>query len=68
MVQRVVDGKLPPLPIMATLDLSMVEVEQGHAAFESSRGEWQYNALGTVHGGWLSALHGGHSMQYGIGH
>lgn len=56
MVQRVVDGKLPPPPIMATLDLSFVNVEQGQVAFESSPAEWQYNTLGTMHGGWQSAL------------
>lgn len=56
MVQRFVDGRLPPPPIMATLDLSLVNVEQGHVTFESSPAEWQYNTLGTVHGGWQSAL------------
>jgi uncharacterized protein (TIGR00369 family) len=50
------DGKLPTPPIIATLGISLVEVAEGHAAFEGSPAEWQYNQLATVHGGWLSAL------------
>jgi uncharacterized protein (TIGR00369 family) len=33
-----------------------MEVAAGRAAFEGVPAEWQYNPLGTVHGGWLSAL------------
>jgi uncharacterized protein (TIGR00369 family) len=50
------DGKLPTPPILATLCISLVDVAEGRAAFEGSPAEWQYNQLGTVHGGWLSAL------------
>lgn len=50
------DGKLPTPPIVPTLGISLVEVTEGRAAFEGSPAEWQYNQLGTVHGGWLSAL------------
>src|SRR5258708_5317266 len=50
------DGKLATPPIVATLGISLVEVAEGRAAFEGSPAEWQYNQLGTVHGGWLSAL------------
>jgi uncharacterized protein (TIGR00369 family) len=55
-VQLALEGKLPIPPILATLDISLVEVAEGHAAFEGSPAEWQYNTLGTVHGGWLSAV------------
>jgi len=54
--QLVLDGKLPTPPIIATLGISLVEVAEGRAAFEGSPAEWQYNQLGTVHGGWLSAM------------
>ena len=54
--QLALDGKLPTPPIVATLGISLVEVAEGRAAFESSPAEWQYNQLATVHGGWLSAL------------
>ncbi len=55
-VQLALDGRLPTPPIVATLGISLVEVAEGRAAFEGSPAEWQYNQLGTVHGGWLSAL------------
>ena len=54
--QLTLDGKLPTPPIVATLGISLVEVSEGHAVFEGSPAEWQYNQLGTVQGGWLSAL------------
>jgi uncharacterized protein (TIGR00369 family) len=54
--QLALDGKLPTPPIVATLGISLVEVAEGHAALEGSPAEWQCNQLGTVHGGWLSAL------------
>src|SRR5260370_21470957 len=54
--QLALDGKLPTPPIVATLGISLVEGAEGRAAFEGSPAEWQYNQLGTVHGGWLSAL------------
>src|SRR5260370_38825629 len=53
--QLALHGKLPT-PILATLGISLVEVADGRAAFEGSPAEWQYNQLGTVQGGWLSAL------------
>jgi uncharacterized protein (TIGR00369 family) len=54
--QLALEGKLPTPPIVATLGISLVEVSEGHAVFEGSPAEWQYNQLGTVQGGWLSAL------------
>ena len=54
--QLALDGKLPTPPIIATLGISLVDVAEGHVALEGSPAEWQYNQLGTVHGGWLSAL------------
>jgi uncharacterized protein (TIGR00369 family) len=55
-LQRALEGKLPVPPMNATLGFSLVEVAEGRAAFEGAPAEWQYNPLGTVHGGWLSAL------------
>jgi hypothetical protein len=49
-------GKLPTPPIIATLGISLVDASEGRCVFEGSPAEWQYNHLGTVHGGWLSAL------------
>jgi uncharacterized protein (TIGR00369 family) len=45
------DGKLPHPPICALLNYRLVEVEPGHAVFESTPGEQHYNPIGVVHGG-----------------
>jgi acyl-coenzyme A thioesterase PaaI-like protein len=42
--------------IIATLGISLVDASEGRCVFEGSLAEWQYNPLGTVHGGWPSAL------------
>ena len=55
-LQRALEGKLPAPPICATLGFSLVDVAEGLAAFEGAPAEWQYNPLGTVHGGWISTL------------
>jgi acyl-coenzyme A thioesterase PaaI-like protein len=55
-VQRALEGKLPTPPILPTLGISLVKAGEGRAACEGSPAEWQYNHLGTMHGGWLSAL------------
>jgi len=55
-LQRALEGKLPAPPICATLGFSLVEVAEGRTVFEGAPAEWQYNPLGTVHGGWLSTL------------
>ena len=48
--------EIPGPPIMATLGFQLVEVAQGSAVFEGTTADWQYNPLGTVHGGWMSTL------------
>ena len=48
--------KLPTPTIIATLGISPVDASEGRCVFEGSPAEWQFNHLGTVQGGWLSAL------------
>ncbi len=55
-LQGALAGELPPPPIAATLDLDLVAVARGEATFEGRPAEWQYNPLGTVHGGWIATL------------
>jgi uncharacterized protein (TIGR00369 family) len=55
-MRRVMKNELPPPPITATLGFSLIEVERGRAVFEGTTAEWQYNPLGTVHGGWSATL------------
>lgn len=44
------------VPIGVTLGFSLVEVDDGVAVFQAEAGPWAYNPLGSVHGGWYSAV------------
>lgn len=50
------DGTLAIPPVMATLGIEAVEVEQGRIVFALDPAEFHYNPIGTVHGGVLSTL------------
>ena len=47
-------GRRPPLG--EKLGISLVEVEYGHAVFEATPDGTSYNPMGTVHGGYISAI------------
>ena len=49
-------GEIPPPPIAVTMNMSIVEVEEGRAIFEGEPGEEHYNPIGVVHGGYASTL------------
>jgi uncharacterized protein (TIGR00369 family) len=49
-------GEMPPPPIMQTLGIDGVEVEDGRMVFCLDPQEFHYNPLGTVHGGVLATL------------
>lgn len=55
-MQAIIDGKLPPAPIAATLNFTLNLVEKGRVIFEGTPGEWAYNPIGTVHGGYPATL------------
>ncbi len=55
-LRRVMDGRLPAPPISATLGFTIAEVDEGRVVFEGTPAEWQYNPLGSVHGGWISTV------------
>jgi uncharacterized protein (TIGR00369 family) len=44
-------GELPAPPIAQTLDIALVEVDEGRAVFELRPQEFHYNPIGSVHGG-----------------
>lgn len=44
------------VPIGMTLGFSLKEVGDGMAVFEAEAGPWAYNPIGSVHGGWYSAV------------
>jgi uncharacterized protein (TIGR00369 family) len=55
-MRRVITREIPPPPITATLGFDLVEIDRGRAVFAGETAEWQYNPLGTVHGGWAATL------------
>lgn len=55
-LRRMLRGELPPPPITDTLGFTLVEVDRGRAVFAGNPAEWQYNPLGSVHGGWIATI------------
>ena len=55
-LQAMVDGVMPPPPIMATLGFTDLRPERGRVVVEMPAAEFHYNPLGGVHGGVISAL------------
>jgi uncharacterized protein (TIGR00369 family) len=56
MMRALLAGGRQPPPIANTLAFTLTQVDKGVAVFEGEPAEWMYNPLGTVHGGWISAL------------
>lgn len=52
----VMEGKLPPPPIQETLKFRLVEVKRGLVVFAGTPTFEFYNPLGSVHGGYTTAL------------
>ncbi len=50
------DGMLPGPPVLVTAGIRPVEFADGRAVFELTPAEWQYNPIGSVHGGILTTL------------
>ncbi len=55
-MRRLVAGELPEPPIAATLGFHLAEVDVGRAVFVGESALWQYNPIGSVHGGVLATL------------
>jgi uncharacterized protein (TIGR00369 family) len=55
-LRLVLSGELPDPPMAHLMDIRLVQVENGKTVFESTPGEFHYNALGTVHGGFGATL------------
>ena len=54
--KAVFDGTLPAPPIAVTLNFTGEEVEEGRIAFVGEPGEYVYNPIGVVHGGYAMTL------------
>ena len=56
LLRAIGNGELPVPPMMRTLGIEPVEVDEGRAVFATTPGEHHYNPLGVVHGGLAAAL------------
>lgn len=52
-LQAMIDGEIPPPPIISVMDMSLVSVASGSATFTCRPNESHYNPIGTVHGGFV---------------
>jgi uncharacterized protein (TIGR00369 family) len=55
-MQSLVDGSIPPPPILHLMQMRLVAVEVGKATFTCDPDESHYNPIGTVHGGLVCTL------------
>lgn len=56
LLQELIDERLPAPPIAMTMDFRIAEVSEGRAVFLSEPGEFLYNPIGSVHGGYAMTL------------
>jgi uncharacterized protein (TIGR00369 family) len=55
-LRRLVEGRVPPPPVAATMGFTLSEVAPGLAVFTMTPDLRHYNPIGTVHGGVASTL------------
>ena len=55
-LKQLLDRSYPAPPFSATAEIWMQDIEAGRAVFAGLPSERFYNPMGTVHGGWISAL------------
>lgn len=55
-LEAILTGALPAAPMGVALGFKLVHVEAGLVRFEGWPDEYQYNPMGTVHGGWSATL------------
>ncbi|OBI72942.1 PaaI family thioesterase [Mycobacterium asiaticum] len=55
-LQAMVDGEIPPPPVMNTIGARLESVSPGTAVFTMTPAEFHYNPIGSVHGGMYCTL------------
>lgn len=55
-LRLVISGELPQPPMARLMGIHLAEVADGKAVFAGTPGEFHYNPLGTVHGGFGATL------------
>ena len=56
MFEAIREGRLPSVPIGATMDFHPIEFEYGRFVFQGRPSERFMNPMGTIHGGWIATL------------
>lgn len=54
--QALLAGEIPPPPMAATLNFTLLHIEPGFAVFQGQPGFSHYNPMGTEHGGWFATM------------
>jgi uncharacterized protein (TIGR00369 family) len=55
-IKAIFEGRLPPPPIAVTMGFTGGEAEEGRAVFVGEAGEFLYNPIGVVHGGFALTI------------
>jgi len=55
-LHALVDGTIPPPPILALMNLELVAATVGEVTFRCTPDESHYNPIGTVHGGFVCTV------------
>ncbi|MFQ3646806.1 MAG: PaaI family thioesterase [Anaerolineae bacterium] len=55
-IEAMRDGLVPPPPIAVLVGMALTEVNEGRVVFALTTAEWQYNPIGSVHGGIAATL------------
>lgn len=55
-LEAMMSGELPFPPMNETMNMTLLEVDDGRAVFQGIPLPQHYNPMGTVHGGWFATL------------
>lgn len=55
-LRAMIEGEIPPPPIIALMDMTLESAEEGVVTFTCEPNESHYNPIGTVHGGFVCTV------------
>ncbi len=55
-LRGILRGEIAPAPVGTLLDIALVDVDEGRAVFTLDPAEFQFNPIGSVHGGVLATV------------
>lgn len=56
LLQRIISGEAPGVPIGETLGFRITEAEKGRVVLVGNPDKRSYNLIGSVHGGWAASI------------